>query len=566
MGASPGPASAARGEEAAGRTEIRLREGLSLLLLLLVCLCAVTLLKPDGDLDVWHRLALGKLIVESGEVPRLDPFAYTPTKPEWIDHEWGSALVFYEIATLAGQKGLLLLKAGLMFGTLCFMYLRARRALGRPPSLLFHLLLAGALAIGFMASVRPQAFTFVFFSLWLHLLERARDGDWRWSWLVPFSGLAWANLHGGFLAGFGLVVMFGAGELLGVRAARARRRSGESEERVRMTRRDDPSSLRTMPRRPASAFFLSPSARFGLLALAVGLVSLVSPYGLATWANLFDATTTERATIREWQSWDFFGPQLHLLGFRVLFCLALIALCARFIEKRPPDWATVLVLAVTAVLGLRVLKHVPLFVIASGPFACAWRSSRWERIVAGFGPAARRRLRTIGTAQAWLGRGLLLIASVFVLATVPMRVVLFDAFPVRAVDFIAQNRLQGNLLVPFNFGAYALWRLYPACRVSMDSRYEAVYQDSTFAEVRGFFGGEPGWSEFLDRFPHDIVLGPRKKQLEANMATRSDWVVAYEDERHRVWVRPAAQRQWPPLDSRGQEDPFSTAGKPRFAP
>jgi hypothetical protein len=510
----------------AGRKRAALREPLSILLLLLVCLCAVTLLKPDSDLDVWHRLALGKLIFESSEIPRHDPFAYTPTKPEWIDHEWSAAAIFYGVASIAGQRGLLVLKACLMFGTLWFMVLRARRTLGRPPSLAFHVLLVGALAFGFIPSVRAQVFTFALFSLWLYLLERARDGEWRWSWLVPASALVWVNLHGGFLAGLGLVVLFGAGELL-------RRR---------------------------------PAVRFGLLALASGLASLATPYGLATWSNLFEATTADRGTIREWQSWDFFGPQLHLLGFRVLFCLTLLALCIRFFAKKPPDLTTILVLVVTAVLGLRVLKHVTLFVIASGPFVCAELSSRWESVAGRLGLMNRPRVRLLGEVQAWLGRGLLLLATGFVLATVPMRVVLFDSFPVRALDFIAQNRLQGNLLVPFNFGAYAIWRLFPACRVAIDSRYEAVYPESTFAAVHGFFGGEPGWSEFLDRFPHDLVLLPRKRQLEANMATRSDWAVAYEDERHRVYVRSAMQRPWPPLAPHPEEDPFSTAGKPRFAP
>jgi hypothetical protein len=64
-----------------------IREPLAILLLLLLSLCAVNLLKPDGDPDVWARLAVGKLIVESGAVPDRDPFSYTETRPLWVDHE-----------------------------------------------------------------------------------------------------------------------------------------------------------------------------------------------------------------------------------------------------------------------------------------------------------------------------------------------------------------------------------------------------------------------------------------------------------------------------------------------
>jgi hypothetical protein len=384
----------------------------------------------------------------------------------------------------------------------------------------------GALAFGFMASVRPQVFTFFLFSAWLYLLERARDGDWRLTWLIPLSGLVWPNLHGGFLAGLGVIVLFGVGELL-------QRRS---------------------------------PLRFALLAATTGLASLATPYGFTYWTYLVGAIRMDRATIREWQSWDLVGSELPLFGFRVLLVLTSIALCARAVRRQLPDPATVLVLVVTAALGIRVLKHVTLFVIASAPFVCVWTSGPSERMAALLGLDRRRMLRITAAAFAWLGRGLALGATVLVLATVPMRIVLFDAFPVRAVDFIAQNRLQGNLLVPFNFGGYALWRLYPACRVAMDSRYDAIYLEATFDEVRGFFGGERGWSEFLDRYPHDIILGPRRGRLEANLAGRSDWAVAYEDQRHRVYVRSALQRDWPPLAPVREEDPCSTAGKPRYVP
>lgn len=504
-----------------------LREPLSLLVLLLVSLCAVTVLKPDGDCDVWARLAVGKWIVESGGVTLHDPFSYTPKKPEWIDHEWGTGVVYYGIASVAGQKGLLLLKALLLFGTLCFSYLRARLATGRAPSLIYHVFLAGALSFGFLATLRAQTFTFFLFSAWLYLLERARSGDWRGTWLIPVTGLVWANLHGGFLAGVGLIVLFAAGELL-------QRRS---------------------------------PLRFASLALVTGLTSLVNPYGLAYWSFLFEATSMDRATIVEWQPLDLAESGVLFLGFKLLLGLTLLALIVRAARRDLPDHATILLLVVTAILGLRVVKHATLFVIASAPFVWSWLSSQWEWVVRR--AASRKPLGGLSPVLQGvyfaISRGALLFLTVGILVKVPMRVVLFDSFPVRAVDFIQQNQLQGNLLAPFNFSSYAIWRLYPRCKVAVDGRYETVYLDSTFQAVREFFAGAPGWSEFLDQLPHDIILSQRRNRFEANMAKRSDWAVAYEDARYRVYVRSAAQRDWPPLGVRAEEDPFSTADKPVFA-
>jgi hypothetical protein len=101
--------------------------------------------------------------------------------------------------------------------------------------------------------------------------------------------------------------------------------------------------------------------------------------------------------------------------------------------------------------------------------------------------------------------------------------------------------------------------------VAVDGRYETVYLDSTFQAVREFFNGGPGWSEFLDQLPHDIILSQRRNRFDSSMAKRSDWAVAYEDKRYRVYVRATAQRVWPPVTVLDEEDPFSTADKPRFA-
>ena len=67
----------------------------------------------EADEDLWGRLASGKLTVSEGRVPRRDVFAYVPTKPLWVDHEWLSGVVFHEIHRAWGGAGLILLRAAL---------------------------------------------------------------------------------------------------------------------------------------------------------------------------------------------------------------------------------------------------------------------------------------------------------------------------------------------------------------------------------------------------------------------------------------------------------------------
>src|SRR5260221_14551327 len=62
----------------------------------------------DGDL--WARLAVGAHVWRTGSLMRHDIFAFTPTLPEWIDHEWGAGVIFFGLLNAFGPSSLMLLK------------------------------------------------------------------------------------------------------------------------------------------------------------------------------------------------------------------------------------------------------------------------------------------------------------------------------------------------------------------------------------------------------------------------------------------------------------------------
>ena len=67
---------------------------------------------------------------------------------------------------------------------------------------------------GFVTTLRAQVFTYFFFSLWIFILERIRKNRCGPAWLLPVTMVVWTNVHGGFVVGLGLVVLYIAGELL----------------------------------------------------------------------------------------------------------------------------------------------------------------------------------------------------------------------------------------------------------------------------------------------------------------------------------------------------------------
>jgi hypothetical protein len=469
---------------------------------------------PGADPDLWARVATGKLIVESGGVPVTDPFSYMPTRPKWIDHEWGSGLVFYAAATAFGEKGLLALKALLLFGTIWFMYRRASLAADRPASLTFHVIMTAALMFGFASTVRSQTFTFFLFAAWFHILERAWRGDWRAAPLIPLTAIPWANLHGGFLAGIGLLIIFAG-------AAAIERRQ---------------------------------PARFAGLALAGGIGSLINPYGPSYWAYLVEAVGMDRPGVSEWTPMRLLGRDLYGHGFRVVLLLTIAALASHAWRRRRIELPTLLAISITLVLGLLARRHVTFFVITAVPFIWAWLAPQWQDENEG-----RSR---------WLSRALVTLIGLGLVATLPWQIPILRGYPADAVDFISARGLRGNLLIGFNTGSYAIWRLYPSIRVSLDGRYETVYPNETVEAVGRFFAGEPQWNRVLDAYPHDVVLVPRETAIETLMRTRPDWKIAFVGADDLVFVKAEASLPaGPALAPRGERsDPFATSGKPRFAP
>jgi hypothetical protein len=80
-------------------------------------------------------------------------------------------------------------------------------------------------------------------------------------------------------------------------------------------------------------------------------------------------------------------------------------------------------------------------------------------------------------------------------------------FPVREADILERSGLQGNLVVPFSWGSYSSWRLYPHIKVSIDGRYEAAYPESTFAMNQDFVRRRGAdWDRILKQHPVDFII------------------------------------------------------------
>jgi hypothetical protein len=108
---------------------------------------------------------------------------------------------------------------------------------------------------------------------------------------------------------------------------------------------------------------------------------------------------------------------------------------------------------------------------------------------------------------------------------------------VGAVNYLAEQKFSGNVMMPFRLGAYVSWKLFPKVKVSLDSRYEEVYPEHVVEEIFRFYEGRPDWRSTLDAFPTDIVLVSRDSPVADKMPD-SGWRRAYRDGQFELYARP----------------------------
>ena len=153
---------------------------------------------PMADFDIWWHLRTGQLILETGSVPRLDPFTYTNAQRAWIDVYWlyqiGVALAY----RLGGATLLVVLKAAAGAAIVCLSMLGRR-----PDQRAWPLALAwipGLLLLSGRLSERPEAVSLVLLTAYLVVLARA-PREPRGLWLLPVLQALWVNCHGFFVFG-----------------------------------------------------------------------------------------------------------------------------------------------------------------------------------------------------------------------------------------------------------------------------------------------------------------------------------------------------------------------------
>ena len=445
--------------------------------------------QPSSDPDLFWHLASGDWMLDHGRLLDRDVFSFTREGMPYTAGQW-LGQVSLALAFRAGEwPGIALMRAALVGVATLFLAgavlrLQAHPGWAAPP--IVAAILVSRLAWG----DRPQLFTLALFPIFLYLLLRARDGGGhRALYVLPPLMLLWSNLHGAFVLGLALLLVFAV----------------ESQLTGHRHRRE-----------------------FGITLLASALASVLNPSGLiaATWAGSYAASAGQR--VLEERPTDVLSPA-GLISV-LLLCAALgaaLALGLAGVRSRvgsPLLWSGLII--PFALLGLAIQRQLPyacdvlaVFVAAAVPAALGRRHA--------VAPTVPRPLAL--TAVAVLVALLLVVGGIGAPREPDLA-----AYPTGSLAELRGR--PGNLLHEYDWGGYLI-RVAPEHPTFIDGRLFPFVPDvlvdwTRAVEVR------PGYAEVLERHDIRLVLLRPHRPLVAALREQGWPVVAEEAERWVLLVRP----------------------------
>ncbi len=407
-----------------------------------VITAALVCVKSGPDPDLWGHLRFGLDLLNTGRLTSIDPYSFTQDVP-WINHEWLSELLFALAFRAGGVTGLTMLKCAVVGAAF---WLLARLAASARVELRGWLLAVAFINVVPIAiTFRPQLWTI----LGLSLVCTTLAGRLRFRWL-PLIFVVWANMHGGWIVGAAVCGLWIVGRALDQRVVRP---------------------------------LLAPAAA---LVTSVG-ATILNPYGWRLWRFLWETVGVSRPDITEWRPyWEAFE-----VTHAVLLPLAVGVLVATLIVRwRMFSWARLLPAVWLGVNALAVSRLAGLFALLSF-FAVveAW-STDADRALDG---------PTRKTSGLSFRPTFVIDLAVLMAVTVPLLLSQGRCLEVPEdwrPDPVAASALNdpdvaGRLVVPFDWGEYALWTWGPRLKVSIDGRRETIYSAAVIEEQQLVERGRP---------------------------------------------------------------------------
>jgi len=462
------------------------------------------------DGDMWWHLRAGQETIAQRAPLLEDTFSFTRSGAPWVNHSWLSQVGMKVLFGCFAYYGLTLGVALLAVGSLLVVLLQMEG-----PSILkaFLLIFAGVVAAP-VWSPRPQTTSLLMLALVSYVLYLYKRRGNNRLWMLPVLMMVWSNLHGGYVLGFLCIGAMLAGEVLN-------HLLGYKGDKV-----------------------LSRKRWLVLLAWTVGsgLVVLINPNGIDMWLIPFQTVEVQvlQSLIAEWAS-----PNFHDLTQTPLLWMTFALFIAAGLSDEKLDGTDIVGVTGFGMMAFIARRNFGPFALVSLPVLSRhlWAAfQQWrERItlpkkVVEF-VESRQAKEMVNTSTVQRTMNLLVIALFGLIAAgkvvgvshpVLVEGYLKQIYPVKALTWMQENDIQGNVLNEYNWGGYMDWFL-PEVPVFVDGRTD-LYGDEVLGQWLNMVQGGEGWQEDLGDWQIDAVLLMPERPLAVELIDQG-WEVEYADEK-----------------------------------
>ncbi len=453
-----------------------------LVIAIIFLISGLYLIKPISDPDFFWHISTGRWIVENKDLPKDDPFSYTTPNIETrreriiLTSYWLGQVLYYSLYSIMGWSGIILLRFILAFLMAYFMMKMTEGGIILRAALT---LLGIVLIIHDYPLERPQVFSFTFFTIILYIFEKIRrgNGDRRDTIIAGVIMLLWANMHGGFILGQTLAIVY---LLTGLGFIFPYIKSIDNEVWRRLYK----------------------------TSIVVILIGFINPNTYTIWIELIMTPSYMRETIIEYQSTlTAFKRTLEwtLPSYWLLLIIAIVCSIWRVIKRDivPQDYV---LLTGLGYFSFNELRYVPFFIIWSIPFISN-SINKGNRFIRAFGLI----ISLLISLSIFMRYGIYKNINNISYFSKDIYITLY--YPHKAVNFIIENRLKGNMYNYYDWGGYLIWRFYPEKMVFIDGRqlHGYVYSQSNMldqAQTEPRIMGKEFYKGILDSYGINYILIP----------------------------------------------------------
>jgi len=469
----------------------------------------------DSDAG-WH-IRTGETILQTGSLPRTDPYSFTRPNAPWFDWEWAADVAAGAAHRAGGLSGVAFLYAAII-AVCTWLWFRLHWVMCG--NFLFACAMAPVLLstcnIHWLA--RPHVTGWAFFLIAVLWAERAgTTREPRRLSLLWFAILTaiWANFHASFFLAPVIALVYGGG-----------------------------AAVRKALWSPSG-----PSAAWYVRAVALSVVAgLASPYGWGLYRHIFDYLRDSEllGRIGEFQSFDFHADTSGQIIGGLL--IGIFGGALALVRRRPEHFALA---ALFSAMALRSARALPLAALVLLPIANGAVSELLRDAASRF--SSRARLAVLGfleyshrlTLLDRNFRGYALVPAVLILCWIILQTPHIraatgfpaDQFPVAAYPHIPAD---ARLFAPDKFGGYLIYRSDGKRKVFFDGRSD-FYGADFLKEYGRLVQLRPGWRQIWDGFGFTHALLPADAPLVAALE-QAGWSVVYRDRTAILLTRTVALR------------------------